>query len=333
MLYRSLIALTVVAVCHAVPTRDLAHQSVHTLSVRKLADLNPAKTKDACKACVDGQSDVQTKEAAALAAADDNAAMLTKVNTQEEAAAKALKAEKAALVAYQAAQDDLAAAEDGLKKTQGAQKALQAAEDSAKSAAFEAKTALKTKCEGFDLGVINTDAPPPSPPPPPPAKLTECPEYGVGSGVGGYDVYYHQEGLGVYYTAQDCENAVKTQRPDADGMTFEDRTSPVPGAIGDFLCFAEFGLTGTNGNPMYKTCKFPKKEVFSCVYHAGDGNGPHEQYLGQAPTEQGCTDMVRSANLGANGATYSSDGSLHCYAEFGMTGWAGGAGHWQSCIF
>ena len=63
MLYRSLIALTVVAVCHAVPTRDLAHQSVHTLSVRKLADLNPAKTKDACKACVDGQSDVQTKEA------------------------------------------------------------------------------------------------------------------------------------------------------------------------------------------------------------------------------------------------------------------------------
>ncbi len=45
MLYRSLIALTVVAVGHAVPTRDLAHQSVHTLSVKALADLNPAKTK------------------------------------------------------------------------------------------------------------------------------------------------------------------------------------------------------------------------------------------------------------------------------------------------
>ena len=251
MLYRSLIALTVVAVGHAVPTRDLAHQSVHTLSVRKLADLNPAKTKDACKACVDGQSDVQTKEAAALAAADDNAAMLTKVNTQEEAAAKALKAEKAALVAYQAAQDDLAAAEDGLKKTQGAQKALQAAEDSAKSAAFEAKTALKTKCEGFDLGVINTDAPPPSPPPSPP---------------------------------------------------------PPPPPL-------------------------PPPPAFSCVYHAGDGNGPHEQYLGDTPTEQGCTDMVRSANLGANGATYEIVGQGRCYAEFGMTGWAGGAGTWQSCIF
>ena len=104
---RSLIALTVVAVGHAVPTRDLAHQSVHTLSVKALADLNPAKTKDACKACVDGQSDLQTKEAAALAAADENAAMLTEVNTQEESAAKALKAEKAALVAYQAAQDDV----------------------------------------------------------------------------------------------------------------------------------------------------------------------------------------------------------------------------------
>ena len=118
-------------------------------------------------------------------------------------------------------------------------------------------------------------------------------------------------------------------RPDANGATYSN--------AGDQDCYAEFGMTGSNGSESWQTCAFvggSAVPVNGCVFGMGDGTGGTETQVGNAANEAACVTMVQNSlqAAGANGATFNGDaesGGL-CYAEFGMTG-RNGSPDWQSC--
>ena len=64
-----------------------------------------------------------------------------------------------------------------------------------------------------------------------------------GDGIGGTE-----KKLGATATREECISMVKNREPTANGATF--------GGYGEGNCFAEFGMTGSNSNPIYQTCLF-----------------------------------------------------------------------------
>ena len=57
-----------------------------------------------------------------------------------------------------------------------------------------------------------------------------------------------------------------------------------------------------------------------------------ERSVGEAPTPEKCAALVQVSELTANGATYSADGNVNCYAEFGMSGSSDSSSR-QTCTF
>jgi hypothetical protein len=151
---------------------------------------------------------------------------------------------------------------------------------------------------------------------------------------------------------------VKAQQPTANGAT-RYTTS------GEGSCYAEFGMTDTNGSGSYKTCQFdasapaapasdPNAPTFTptlvptapptapptaatpasgCTWIQGDGVGGSETNIGTASTDEACAAMVKAQQPTANGATrYTTSGEGSCYAEFGMTD-TNGSGSYKTCQF
>ena len=150
-----------------------------------------------------------------------------------------------------------------------------------------------------------------------PEVLNLC-EFTVGDGVGGSEA-----SVGEATSMQECAQLVLATSADANGATFSN--------TGGTGCYAEFGMTESNGNGNWVTCIFPVQQDI-CTYTVGDGTGGLEVGIGNADTAQECAQMVRSTSPTANGATYSNTGGTGCYAEFGMTGQNSNGG-WQTCFF
>lgn len=68
-----------------------------------------------------------------------------------------------------------------------------------------------------------------------------------------------------------------------------------------------------------------------CIFFPGDGTGGTETQIGNAESAQACAALVLETDPTANGATFSTDGTGECFAEFGMTG-RNGASSWESCL-
>ena len=58
-------------------------------------------------------------------------------------------------------------------------------------------------------------------------------------------------------------------------------------------------------------------------WQTGDGSGPfqsqYETYLGTTDSREACIDAVQALSDGPNAATYATDGTKACYAEYGQT--------------
>ena len=90
--------------------------------------------------------------------------------------------------------------------------------------------------------------------PPPPDLGTGC-AWTTGDGVGGTE-----ESLGAAPTPQACVQLVQQTRPEANGATYRQ---------GGTACYAEFGMTDTNGSASWITCFFLVVEDI-CTYAPGD---------------------------------------------------------------
>ena len=149
-----------------------------------------------------------------------------------------------------------------------------------------------------------------------PAAAGLC-EFIQGDGVGD-----SEENIGTAPDTMACVAMVLSQRPEANGATYSND--------GGNACYAEFGMTSSNGSASWQTCQFlGELNVAGCVFGMGDGTGGTETSLGSAASEAECVTLVQSQQPTANGATYQNDGDL-CFAEFGMTGRNDNAG-WQTC--
>ena len=69
-----------------------------------------------------------------------------------------------------------------------------------------------------------------------------------------------------------------------------------------------------------------------CTFARGDGTGGTEERLGVTDTDTECEDRVLRDEPSANGATWGTDGSKKCFAEFGATG-RNDDGNLRTCIF
>lgn len=69
-----------------------------------------------------------------------------------------------------------------------------------------------------------------------------------------------------------------------------------------------------------------------CIFSTGDGTGGSETQIGSAESAQACAALVLETEPTANGATYSTEGTGECYAEFGMAFIYPGATSWESCF-
>jgi len=156
-----------------------------------------------------------------------------------------------------------------------------------------------------------------------PGEMSLC-TYETGDGTGGTE-----EGLGDANSEMECVSMVRQMRPDANGATY---SAPGTGTS----CYAEFGMTESNGSASWQTCMFdtgsPGVSVAGCTFTAGDGAGGTESLVGDAADAQACAAMIVQQEPTANGATYSNTGGTACYAEFGQSS-NNGSEAWQNCMF
>merc|ERR1712093_949108 len=131
-----------------------------------------------------------------------------------------------------------------------------------------------------------------------PANVGVC-EFSMGDGIGGTE-----ERVGDAANTMDCVAMVIALRPDANGATYSN--------AGGQGCYAEFGMTGSNGSESWQTCAFvggSAVPVNGCVFGMGDGTGGTETQVGNAANEAACVTMVQNSlqAAGANGATFNGD--------------------------
>ena len=132
---------------------------------------------------------------------------------------------------------------------------------------------------------------------------------GDGIGEGGSEEY-----LGDTPTRKDCVNKVLREATGANGATYSQTTGACTDERGCMRCYAEYGLTATNGNSDWQTCTLagaisfnpvpPDWTVEGCDWTAGDGLGGTEVEI---PTEvrdmAHCVEEVKQMYPMANGAT------------------------------
>jgi hypothetical protein len=126
-----------------------------------------------------------------------------------------------------------------------------------------------------------------------PAILNLC-DFQPGDGVGGTESF-----VGDAASMQECAQLVIETSTEANGATYS--------ATGGTQCYAEFGMSDTNGSASWITCFFPVEESI-CTYETGDGVGGLEVGVGNAPDAQACAVLVRATYPTAKGATYSNTG-------------------------
>ena len=137
-------------------------------------------------------------------------------------------------------------------------------------------------------------------------------EMETGDGIGGSET-----GIGDANSAQECVQMVRQMQPDANGATYSN--------TGGTGCYAEFGMTGNNGDGNWQTCLFTGAgaptpppttfgfgdgEVNGCHWEIGDGTGGTEQLVGSASNGAECVSMVQQRMPNANGATYSINSQM-----------------------
>lgn len=155
-----------------------------------------------------------------------------------------------------------------------------------------------------------------------PGDMSLC-TFEVGDGVGD-----SEERVGDANSEMECVSMVRQMRPEANGATY---SAPGTGTA----CYAEFGMTESNGSSSWQTCMFDSGSaatVAGCSFTTGDGTGGSESGIGDAANAQACAAMVAEQEPTANGATYSNTGGTECYAEFGQTG-SNDSNSWQNCMF
>ena len=116
---------------------------------------------------------------------------------------------------------------------------------------------------------------------------------------------------------QKCAALVQVEAPSANGATYSN--------TGGTACYAEFGMTGNNGDGNWQTCLFTGAgaptpppttfgfgdgEVNGCHWEIGDGTGGTEQLVGSASNGAECVSMVQQRMPNANGATYSINSQM-----------------------
>ena len=92
-----------------------------------------------------------------------------------------------------------------------------------------------------------------------PGDMSLC-TYVVGDGVGGTE-----EGLGDANSESECVTMVRQMRPEANGATY---SAPGTGTS----CYAEFGMTESNGSASWQTCLFDNAQPDVLC---GPGMGPN----------------------------------------------------------
>ena len=174
---------------------------------------------------------------------------------------------------------------------------------------------------------------------------------GDGVGEGGSEEY-----IGDTETRKDCVNLVIQTATGANGATYSQTVGPCADERGCKRCYAEYGLSASNGNADWQTCTLaghitytpvsPDWTVMGCDWVTGDGTGGQEMELqGEFRDMAHCVEQVRLMYPNANGATanlVASAGATmrgeqtheyNCYAEVGMTTHDASATNWKTCMF
>lgn len=177
---------------------------------------------------------------------------------------------------------------------------------------------------------------------------------GDGVGEGGSEEY-----IGDTETRQDCVNLVLQTATGANGATYSQTQAQCTDDRGCKRCYAEYGLTASNGNTDWQTCTLAGHIEFTpvpadwtvtaCDWVTGDGTGGTESRIDgpdggdfrdmahcveevkrQFPTANGATaNLVQVAGATARGGQSSE---YNCYAEFGMTQ-TNSDSNWKTCMF
>ena len=129
--------------------------------------------------------------------------------------------------------------------------------------------------------------------------VTGC-VFGMGDGIGGTETQ-----VGTAASEAECVTLVMTSQPDANGATYQ---------VDGEACYAEFGMTGKNGNEGWQSCSFV---AGFCDYVIGDGVGGSEQMIGQAASRAECVNMVLAERPFANGACEDQRCSTDRSVSFG----------------
>ena len=186
---------------------------------------------------------------------------------------------------------------------------------------------------------------------------------GDGIGEGGSETY-----LGDTSTRTDCVELVMSKATGANGVTYSQTASECKDSRGCNRCYAEYGLSASNGRKAWQTCTLAGQltppvpvpadwHVTACDWIMGDGTCDNpdtpEEHIGQNSAPGRCSETnvvgvqvtdaaqcvseVLRQHPQANGATAHTSIVLglqsdQCYAEYGMTKATAYAGEeWETC--
>ena len=154
-------------------------------------------------------------------------------------------------------------------------------------------------------------------------SVSTCSTFTVGDGVGGHETRLP----GSYASEATCIAAVKAYEPESttrpNGVTYG-----TAGGGRENECYAEYGMTSTNGNSVWKTCALPTAvEVPLLRCAGGDTPGWVRPYGNVATTVAGvesCRDKCTSGGFKYWGTECPMGNTVHCQcsnaATLGETG-------------
>ena len=169
-------------------------------------------------------------------------------------------------------------------------------------------------------------------------------EFEPGDGIGGSET-----SIGEAPTAQACMQMVHQQQPEANGVTYSN--------TGGTACYAEFGMTGNNGNAAWQTCLmtgagapvpapppsfgFEEGEVIGCRWMVGPPNDGTRTVVGTTANGAECATLVTQQVPTATAATFvigggigaGREGTGECSAVTGMTTTDETGTATQTCLF
>lgn len=169
-------------------------------------------------------------------------------------------------------------------------------------------------------------------------------EFEPGDGIGGTETH-----IGDAQTAQECMQMVHQEQPGANGATYSN--------TGGTACYAEFGMTGNNGNPSWQTCLltgagapvpppppnfgFEEGEVTGCRWMVGPPTDGTSTVVGTTDNGAACATLVSQQVPTATAASFylgggigaGREGTGECSAVTGMTATDESGTATQTCLF